>query len=80
MKYKQHARAKKFAKRQFIKDWVKYAKKLFSGQRKSGSPTFSKEEGEDYFSGLYHDEERSADFTPLEGMTRPPPPKHAFEV
>ena len=80
VKYKQHARAKKFAKRQFIKDRVKYAKKLFSGQRKSGSPTFSKEEGEDYFSGLYHDEERSADFTPLEGMTRPPPPKHAFEV
>ena len=80
VKYKQHARAKKFAKRQFIKDRVNYTKKLFSDQRKSGTPTFSKEEGEDYFRGLYHDEERSADFTPLEGMTRPPPPEHAFEV
>lgn len=80
VKAKQHARAKKYAKRQFIKDRIKFAKKLFSGQKKSGSPTFSKEQGEEYFSKLYHDEDRSADFTPLEGMVRPPLPKHAFEV
>lgn len=80
VKHKQDARAKKFAKRQFNRDRVKYAKKLFSDQRKSSSPTFSKEQGEAYFSNLYHDEERSADFTPLEGMTRPPLPDHAFEV
>jgi hypothetical protein len=80
VKHKQDARAKKFAKRQFNRDRVKYAKKLFSDQRKSSSPTFSKEQGQTYFSNLYHDEERSADFTPLEGMTRPPLPDHAFEV
>ena len=80
VKTKQQARAKKFAKRQFNKDRVKFAKNLFSGQRKSGAPTFSKEQGEEYFSNLYHDKERSADFTPLDGMTRPPLPEHAFEV
>lgn len=42
VKLKQHARAKKFAKGQFIKDRIKYSKNLFSGQKKSGSPTFSK--------------------------------------
>ena len=78
--YKRRARIKKFANRQFIKDRVKYAKKLFSGQRKTGSPTFTEEEGQSYFSKLYHDEERSADFEPLEGMSRPPPPEHAFEI
>ena len=78
--YKRAARAKKFARRQFIKDRVKYTKKLFSGQRKTGSPTFSKEEGEAYFSNLYRDADRGADFVPLDGMERPPPPDHAFET
>ena len=78
--HKRRARAKKFAKRQFIKDRVKYAKKLFSGQRKSGAPTFSKEQGEAYFSNLYHDENRSFDFSPLEGMKRPPKPSCSFNV
>ena len=77
---KRRARAKKFAKRQFNKDRVKYAKNLFSGQRKTGSPTFSEEQGEAYFSKLYHDGDRSAGFTPLEGMKRPPLPEHDFEV
>lgn len=80
VKLKQHARAKKFAKRQFIKDRIKYTKKLFCDQKKSGSPAFSKEQGEEYFSKLYRDGDRSADFTPLEGMSRPPLPDHAFEV
>lgn len=80
VKSKQRARSKKYAKRQFNKDRIKYAKNLFSGQKKSGSPTFSKEQGEEYFSKLYRDEERAADFTPLEGMVRPPLPEHAFEV
>ena len=71
VKHKQRARAKKFAKRQFIKDRIKFTKKLFSDQRKSGNPTFNKQQGEEYFSKLYHDEDRSADFTPLEGMARP---------
>lgn len=37
VKHKRHARGKKFAKRQFAKDPTKFAKKLFSGQRKSGT-------------------------------------------
>ena len=37
VQFKKHARAKKFAKRQFIKDRVKFTKKLFNGQRKSES-------------------------------------------
>jgi hypothetical protein len=80
VKYKQAARAKKFAKRQFLKDRVKFAKKLFSDQKKSGNPTFSKEEGDAYFKKLYHDDVREAEFSPLEGMERPPPPEHGFEM
>ena len=78
--YKKHARAKKFAKCQFNKDRIGFAKKLFSGQRKSGTPTFSKDQAELYFGNMYHDKERSADFSPLEGMKRPPLPNHAFNL
>ena len=80
VKYKQKARAKKFAKRRFNKDRVKYAKSMFSGQRKTGTPTFNKEQGEAYFSSMYHDADRSADFSPLEGMLRPPKPEYSFEI
>jgi hypothetical protein len=80
VKYKARTRAKKFAKRQFNKDRIKFAKNLFSGQRKSGTPSFSQEVGESYFRNLYRDDDRSADFSPLENMTRPPLPEHAFDV
>ena len=80
VKEKQKARAKKFAKRRFNKDRNAFAKKLFSGQRKCGSPTFPKETAESYFAGMYHDRNRSDDFTPLEGMVRPELPKHAFDI
>jgi hypothetical protein len=78
--YKRKARAKKFSQRQFNKDRAKYTKKLFSGQRKTGTPTFSQEEADSYFGKLYRDEERSDDYTPLEGMKRPPLPKHQFKI
>lgn len=70
--------AKVNAERQFKKNPVDFSKKLFSGQRKNGVPSFDKETGQTYFKEMYRDEERSHDFTPLEGMKRPPPPNHAF--
>jgi len=66
------------AERSFKHDPHKYAQKLFKGECLNGSPTCTKEEAETFFKDLYHDEHRSADFTPLEGMKRPPPPRFPF--
>jgi len=66
------------AERAFKRDPHKYAQNLFKGESLNGSPTFSQEEGEAYFQTLYHDECRSEDFSPLEGMERPPPPTYPF--
>jgi hypothetical protein len=66
------------AERAFKRNPHKYAQNLFDGESLNGSPTFSQKEAEDYFQSLYHDECRSDDFSPLEGMERPPPPTHPF--
>ena len=66
------------AARTFKKDPNKYAQNMFKGDSLDGVPSFSKEEAEDYFKRLYHDECRSEDFSPLEGMERPPPPSYPF--
>jgi hypothetical protein len=66
------------AERTFKQNPHKYAQNLFKGESLNGSPTFSQKEAEDYFQKLYHDECRSEDFSPLEGMERPPPPTHPF--
>ena len=66
------------AERTFKRDPPQYAKNLFKGESLNGSPTFSKEEAEQYFSRLYEDDERSADFKPLDGMERPPLPQFPF--
>jgi len=80
VKAKQRTRAMKFGRRQFNKNRIKFAKNLFSGQRKCGVPTFSKETAEDYFGSMYHDEHRSDVYAPLENMVRPALPNHAFVV
>ena len=69
---------KTLAQRKFKQDPHKYAQNLFKGESLNGSPTCTKEEAEMYFKRLYHDEHRSDDFSPLEGMERPPPPKFPF--
>lgn len=66
------------AERKFKQDPHKYAQDLFKGESLNGSPTCTQEEAELYFKKLYHDECRSEDFSPLEGMVRPPLPMFPF--
>ena len=55
-------KAARAAERAFKKDPNKYAKRLFEGQRKQGSPTFSKEAAQEYFAKTYRDEERDYEY------------------
>ena len=53
----------------------KFGKNLF--QKKTVvEPTFSSNEGMDYFAHLYQDLNRDANFVPLPEMKRPPTPHH----
>lgn len=71
---------KVLAERSFKQDPHKYAQNVFKKESLNGAPTCTKEEAETYFKSLYHDEHRSDDFSPLEDMKRPPPPKFPFFV
>jgi hypothetical protein len=64
----------------FKKDPHAFAKKLFKDTSSSASPTFSKEEAEEFFQKTYRDEGRDHKFVPLEGMTRPALPDHIFDL
>lgn len=66
------------AERQFKRDPNRYAGNLFKGESLNGTPSFSQKEAETYFQNLYHDEERSQTYAPLEGMERPPAPEFPF--
>ena len=54
------------------------ASRLFNKSKKSGTPAFSKDVAENYFSNLYHDSGRDASFEPLPGMRRPECPRFVF--
>jgi hypothetical protein len=72
------AKSKVAAEKAFKADPQKFSRKLFAGNSKNGDPTFSSEEAATYFSNTYRDECREDSCTPLEGMTRPPPPSAVF--
>jgi hypothetical protein len=66
--------------KQFKNNPHKYTQNLFNPPTTQGDPNFSKEEAESYFAPLYRDEQRSCDYSPLEGMKRPPPPIELFNL
>ena len=73
-------RAKRAAAKLFKKDPMKFADKLFHGPGQSASPTFEREEAQEYFDKTYRDERRDHDYFPLQGMIRPDIPKIAFDM
>jgi hypothetical protein len=66
--------------RRFRKDPYLFATKLFKDQKKSKSPTFSKDTAEKYFCETYRDEKRDHQFVPPPSWKRPALPKHCFEM
>ena len=68
------------ADKQFKNNPHKYTQNLFNPPTAQGNPKFSKEDAENYFAPLYRDEQRSYEYSPLEGMKRPPPPIELFNL
>ena len=58
----------------------KYTRDLFNPPSAIGSPTFSKEKAEAYFTPLYRDEQRDYHYQPLEGLEKPNPPVNIFDL
>jgi len=77
---KTNQRVKRAAELAFKKDPNKFAHKLFHGPGQSATPTFSKEQCEEYFCKTYRDEQRDHAYEPLPGMIRPGLPKEAFSM
>lgn len=68
------------AEKAFKTDPFKYMKKLFNPPTETGSPSFSKQEAENYFAPLYRDEERDYQYKPMDGMKRPAFPAQLFDL
>lgn len=64
----------------FKQDHWKYTKNLFHPPSSTGSPTFSQEEAESYFTPLYRDEEREYQYEKLDEMKRPATPVDMFKL
>ena len=71
-------RAKIKEEKRFRSDPHRYAKCLFSKDKRSAAPTFSAEDAQQYFSTTIRDEEREHEYAPLPGTKRPPPPSMIF--
>ena len=73
-------RAATKAKKIFKQDHWKYTKNLFHPPSSIGSPSFTKEAAENYFTPLYKDEERDYQYEPHDEMQKPDPPVNIFNL
>mmetsp|Transcript_17792 Transcript_17792/g.23055 ORF Transcript_17792/g.23055 Transcript_17792/m.23055 type:complete len:441 (-) Transcript_17792:28-1350(-) len=71
LEFQRKQRAKSAAEKRFKKNPFGYAQSLFEGMKKNASPTFSKEDCEDYFSNLYRDVGRDHVYDFLPELKRP---------
>lgn len=74
---KRRKRAK--ARKEFVQDPYKFAKKLFVG-RTSGVLRVSKTELEEHVEAVYSDKERDSELQPIDGLVWPGPPGKEFDV
>jgi hypothetical protein len=79
LRQKNTSRVSAAAEARFLADPYKFANNLFNPMG-TGKPAFTKEEAEQYFVPLYHDQDRSKEYEDLPGSTPPPVPNHVFNV
>jgi hypothetical protein len=79
LRQKDKSRVSAAAESRFLQDPYKFANKLFNPMG-TGKPAFTKEEAEQYFVPLYHDQDRSKEYEDLPGTTPPPVPARVFNV
>ena len=78
---KKKQRDAKRANRKFKENPYRFTRDLFTPiQDGPSTPTFSKDTAENYFAPLYSDKGRAHTYTPLPGMSRPPPPTMPFAL
>ena len=79
LQYQAKQRNKSAAERRFKSNPYLFAQNLFKGQKKNGFPTFTKEEGEAYFSKTYRDVGRDHVYDFVPELNRPLNPSSKFK-